>query len=126
EKAPRQEAPAALPTVTAGPLAVDFSAQAASLAGQPLQLSGKELHLLYLLARNTGILLSRSHIFQEVWVDDVYDDSKTLDVHISRLRKKLDAAGGYGTLLKTVRNRGYLLSSELAHCASEATLPPGS
>ncbi|MCC7494943.1 MAG: response regulator transcription factor [Fimbriimonadaceae bacterium] len=113
ERQAKMEPPLALPTVKIGPLHVDFSAQDAKIGPVDLNLSGKELHLLYLLAQNCGMLLSRGHIFKEVWRDDVYDDSKTLDVHISRLRKKLDVAGGYGVLLKTIRNRGYLLSSEV-------------
>jgi two-component system response regulator ResD len=110
----RVEAPLALPPVTIGPLRLDFSAQLAMIGEVDLNLSGKEFLLLYVLASHVGTLLSRAHIFQWVWGDDVYDDSKTLDVHISRLRKKLDAAGGFGALLKTIRNRGYLLSSEVA------------
>ena len=113
ERPARVDAPLALPTVEVGPLVVDFSAQTAMLGDVDLNLSGKELHLLYLLAENTGMLLSRGHIFQQVWGDDVYDDSKTLDVHISRLRKKLDVVGDYGNMLKTIRNRGYMLSSEI-------------
>lgn len=107
------EPPLVLPTVHVGPMVVDFSAQIATIGGVDLNLSGKELHLLYLLADRAGMLLSRGFIFREVWGDDVYDDSKTLDVHISHLRKKLDVLGGYGSLLKTIRNRGYMLSSEM-------------
>ena len=109
------EPPLALPTIDVGPLRVDFSAQTATIGETDLNLSGKELHLLYILAGNAGKLLSRGHIFQQVWAQDVLADSKTLDVHVSRLRKKLDLAGGYGEMLKTVRNRGYMLSSEMAN-----------
>lgn len=109
----RVEPPLALPTIDVGPMHLDFSAQIATIGGADLNLSGKELLLLYLLAQNVGMLLSRGHIFQAVWGDDVYDDSKTLDVHISRLRKKLDMVGEYGNMLKTIRNRGYMLSSEM-------------
>lgn len=105
--------PLALPTLQIGPLQVDFSAQVAMLGGRDLNLSGKELHLLYLLAQHVGQLLSRAHIFHEVWGGDVVEDSKTLDVHVSRLRKKLDDAGGHGALLKTIRNQGYMLSTEV-------------
>ncbi|MBI5830827.1 MAG: response regulator transcription factor [Armatimonadetes bacterium] len=118
-RTPRAEAPLALPPVTVGPLRLDFSAQLGMLGEIDLNLSGKEFLLLYTLASHYGTLLSRAHIFQAVWGDDVYDDSKTLDVHISRLRKKLDVAGGYGVLLKTIRNRGYMLSSEI-----ETVVPP--
>ena len=113
ERPSRIEPPLALPTLAVGALQVDFSAQVAMIGERDLNLSGKELHLLYLLTQNVGKLLSRGHIFQEVWGGDVLDDSKTLDVHVSRLRKKLDDAGGYGALLKTIRNRGYMLSSEV-------------
>ena len=113
ERTMHVEPPLSLPTLTVGPLKVNFSAQTATIGDVDLNLSGKELHLLYILAENAGKLLSRAHIFQVVWGDDVVDESKTLDVHISRLRKKLDQAGEYGRLLKTVRNRGYMLSSDM-------------
>ncbi len=110
--------PLSLPTLVVGALQVDFSAQVAMLGERDLKLSGKELHLLYLLTQNVGNLVTRGAIFHEVWGGDVLDDSKTLDVHVSRLRKKLDEAGGYGSLLKTIRNRGYLLSSEAQSLAA--------
>jgi DNA-binding response OmpR family regulator len=113
-RAQRSDAPLALPAVTVGHLHLDFSAQLAMLGEIDLNLSGKEFLLLYVLSSHVGTLLSRQFIFQWVWGDDVYEDSKTLDVHVSRLRKKLDVAGGYGVLLKTIRNRGYMLSSEVA------------
>lgn len=117
ERTTASEPPLALPTIRVGPLEVNFSTQTATIGGTDLGLSGKELHLLYILAENAGKLLSRSHIFQVVWRDDVVEDSKTLDVHISRLRKKMDQAGEWGRMLKTVRNRGYMLSAEMETAA---------
>jgi DNA-binding response OmpR family regulator len=116
----RIEAPLSLPTLQLGRLSIDFSSQTAMLVGTDLNLSGKELLLLYVLAKNCGSLLSRAHLMQEVWADAGLDDSKTLDVHVSRLRKKLDAAGEFGYLLKTVRNRGYMLSSEVETLSAKA------
>lgn len=124
DRSGRVEPPLALPPLDVGPLHIDFSTQTARLGEVNLTLSGKELLLLYILAENTGMLLSRAHIFQAVWGDDVYDDSKTLDVHVSRLRKKLDAVGGFGSLLKTVRNRGYLLSSDMRTLDPADVHPP--
>jgi DNA-binding response OmpR family regulator len=106
-------APLSLPTLQVGPLRLEFSTQLASLGDVGLELSGKEFLLLHALAARVGCLLSRALLFEEVWRGDVLRDSKTLDVHISRLRKKLNGLGGYGDLLKTIRNRGYLLSAEM-------------
>lgn len=104
--------------VQVGPLVVDHTAQRALFADTDLNLSVKELQVLFLLAQNVGKLVSRRYLQQAIWGDDVPEDSKTLDVHVSRLRKKLDDSGLDGDLIKTVRNRGYLLSSAV----SEATL----
>jgi len=104
--------------VQVGPLVVDHTAQRALFADSDLNLSVKELQVLFLLAQNVGKLVNRRYLQQAIWGDDVPEDSKTLDVHVSRLRKKLDEAGLAGDLIKTVRNRGYLLSSAV----SEAVL----
>ncbi|HIE50424.1 MAG TPA: response regulator transcription factor [Armatimonadetes bacterium] len=101
------------PPVQVGALRLDFSAQRATLGEREIPLSGKEFMLLYTLARRVGELLSREELFAEVWGDEVYWGSKTLEVHIYRLRKKLEQYAGLGHLLITVRNRGYLLSSEI-------------
>lgn len=99
-----------------GCLQLDFANQVANLCGVELELTCKEFLLLHTLAKNIGTVLTRAHILQTVWRDDVYDDSKTLDVHISRLRKKLDAACGRSDILKTVRRRGYMLTEEVLDC----------
>lgn len=106
------EQPLELPPLQVGPLHLDFSRQEAIVNGTALDLSGKELLLLYVLAQNPGSLIPRSTILDIVWAGDVSDESKTLDVHMSRLRRKLDEVG-LGDMVKTIRRRGYLLSSEL-------------
>jgi len=104
--------------VQVGPLVVDHTAQRATFADSDLNLSVKELQVLFLLAQNVGKLVNRRYLQQAIWGDDVPEDSKTLDVHVSRLRKKLDEGGLDGDLIKTVRNRGYLLSSAVSEAVS--------
>lgn len=97
------------PRLTVGPLEIDYESQEARLAGRELTLTNKEFLLLYTLARNVDRVLSREILLDHVWGDDVYGDNKTLDVHVYRLRKKLNAAANLGRMVVTVRGRGYKL-----------------
>lgn len=72
--------------------------------GQELNLTYKEFELLYYMMVNNGIVLSRDRLLKQVWGFDYNGDSRTVDMHIKSLRKKLS---GYGNLIKTVRNVGY-------------------
>lgn len=100
--------------VNAGPLVLDVLAQEAFLHGRAAGLTGKEFRLLHLLAERLGEIVSQDDIMLNVWGEELDPDSKTLRVHIYRLRRKLDDLGGLGTYLVTKRDRGYLLSPELA------------
>ena len=71
----------------------------------PVSLTPKEFDLLVLLVRNRGVALFRSRIFQIVWESDFEGDTRTLDLHIQRLRKKLHLEDR----LKTVYRVGYRL-----------------
>lgn len=73
--------------------------------GTPLDLTPKEFELLVLLIRNVNITLFREHIYETIWGNDYYGDTRTLDLHIQRLRKKT----GLGRNLKTVYKVGYRL-----------------
>ena len=108
-----QETLIATPSVQVGPLRLDPPTQRAFLGPQELTLTNKEFDLLYLLARHVGRVLSRGALLEKVWEDELYGDSKTLDVHIYRLRKKFDAVAGWGSLLETLRGRGYRLKDSL-------------
>lgn len=75
------------------------------VSGTPVELTYKEFELLSLLIQNAGIVLTRDVLMEKIWGIDFMGESRTLDVHIKTLRKKLGAAGKH---IKTVRNVGYL------------------
>lgn len=75
-----------------GPLAIDFEAGVATLAGQELHLTPIEYKLLALLARNTGKVLTHNYILKEVWGDAVVSDLPSLRVFMATLRKKIEPA----------------------------------
>ena len=70
-----------------------------------MELTFKEFELLALLMRNAGIVLSRDVLMEQIWGIDFISESRTLDVHIKSLRKKLGTAGKH---IHTVRNVGYV------------------
>jgi two-component system response regulator RegX3 len=92
-------------TLVAGPLEVDVPARRATIEGRELQLTAKEFDLLALLASEPGIVVDRQRILREVWDTTWYGSSKTVDVHVAALRKKL----GDPTLIETVRGIGLRL-----------------
>lgn len=80
-----------------------------TVEGQNCELTYKEYELLKLLLINAGIVTSRDLIMEKIWGTDFEGESRTLDMHIKTLRKKLKEAGSY---IKTVRNVGYILTKE--------------
>jgi DNA-binding response OmpR family regulator len=93
------------PVIRVGPLAIDRRAHRASLGGEPLALTPKEYDLLALLATDPGAALERRRILEEVWGSRWYGPSKTIDVHVSSLRRKLGDPGW----IETVRGVGFRL-----------------
>ena len=91
--------------VTLGDLTIDENTYVARIKGQPLDLAYKEFELLKYLSQNAGRVFSRSQLLQEVWGYDFVGGSRTVDVHVRRLRAKLGTE--YESLIKTVRNVGY-------------------
>jgi two-component system, OmpR family, response regulator RegX3 len=89
----------------AGELEVDERARRATLAGRELELTPKEFELLAALARDPGAALSRQRLLAEVWQTSWYGSSKTIDVHVAALRRKLGDPG----LIETVRGVGFRL-----------------
>ena len=75
------------------------------VSGTPAELTYKEFELLTLLIQNAGKVLTRDVLMERVWGTDFIGESRTLDVHIKTLRKKLGLAGQH---IKTIRNVGYL------------------
>lgn len=87
-----------------GNISVDKEAHAVYVNGEEIYLSVKEFDLLTYLVENNGITLSREKILDNVWNYDYFGDARTIDTHITKLRKKL---GIYGKYLTTVRGVGY-------------------
>ncbi len=87
-----------------GGISIDKVAHAVYIDGSEIYLSVKEFDLLVYLAENQGITLSREKILDNVWNYDYFGDARTIDTHITKLRKKL---GVYGKYLSTVRGIGY-------------------
>ena len=92
-------------TIVAGELEVDVPARRATIEGRELRLTAKEFDLLALLASEAGIVVDRQRILREVWDTTWYGSSKTVDVHVAALRKKLADP----TLIETVRGIGLRL-----------------
>lgn len=88
-----------------GNIIVDVENQSVTRDGQEVELTPKELELLILLLRNRNITLFREKIYEEIWGTEYSVESRTLDLHIQRLRKKLEL----GNALKTVFKVGYRL-----------------
>jgi DNA-binding response OmpR family regulator len=90
-----------------GALELDLRARRASLDGRELQLTAKELDLLALLAREPGAVVPRTRILEEVWHTTWQGSTKTVDVHVASLRKKL----GDPRWIETVRGIGHRLAA---------------
>ena len=94
-----------------GPLRMDVGRHLVSVAGSQISLPLKEFELLELLMRHPGRVLTRGQLIDRVWGSDYVGDTKTLDVHVKRLRAKIEADPGAPVLLTTVRGLGYKLGS---------------
>ena len=95
-------------TITVADLEIDLIRHRTTRAGKLLELTPKEFMLLCLLMRNAGGVLSRALITEQVWDINFDSDSNVLDVHVRRLRSKVDDPFGR-KLIHTVRGIGYVL-----------------
>jgi DNA-binding response OmpR family regulator len=98
-------APAASGEIRSGDLVIDEVTYSARLRGRSLDLTFKEFELLKFLAQHPGRVFSRSQLLQEVWGYDYFGGTRTVDVHVRRLRAKLGTE--HEALIGTVRNVGY-------------------
>jgi DNA-binding response OmpR family regulator len=98
-------APAAPDEIRSGDLAIDEATYSARLRTRALDLTFKEFELLKFLAQHPGRVFTRAHLLQEVWGYDYFGGTRTVDVHVRRLRAKLGAE--HEALIGTVRNVGY-------------------
>ncbi len=94
-------------TLEAGPVRMDVDRHVVTVSGAPVQLPLKEFELLELLLRNAGRVLTRWQLIDRVWGSDYVGDTKTLDVHIKRLRAKIEPDPGAPRYIVTVRGLGY-------------------
>lgn len=96
---------AAIEEISSGDLTIDAGGYTARLRGRPLDLTYKEFELLKYLAQHPGRVFTRAQLLQEVWGYDYFGGTRTVDVHVRRLRAKLGPE--HEQLIGTVRNVGY-------------------
>ena len=97
--------------LAAGPVRMDVERHTVSVEGAPVPLPLKEFDLLELLLRNAGRVLTRGQLIDRVWGADYVGDTKTLDVHVKRLRAKIEPDPATPKWLVTVRGLGYKFES---------------
>ena len=93
--------------MTVGSIRMDIDRHQVAVNGIPVSLPLKEFELLEFLMRNAGRVLTRMQLIDRVWGSDYVGDTKTLDVHIKRLRAKIETDPANPTLIQTVRGLGY-------------------
>ena len=95
------------PTLEAGPVRMDVDRHVVSVEGASVSMPLKEFELLELLLRNAGRVLTRGQLIDRVWGSDYVGDTKTLDVHVKRLRSKVEPDPATPRHIVTVRGLGY-------------------
>jgi two-component system response regulator RegX3 len=105
------EAPPAEGVLEAGPVRMDVERHVVEVDGAPVALPLKEFDLLEYLLRNAGRVLTRGQLIDRVWGSDYVGDTKTLDVHVKRLRAKVEPDPANPKYLLTVRGLGYKLEA---------------
>ena len=96
-------------TLEAGPVRMDVERHVVTVGGEEQRLPLKEFELLEMFLRNPGRVLTRGQLIDRVWGSDYVGDTKTLDVHVKRLRAKLEPDPSEPKYLVTVRGLGYKL-----------------
>jgi two-component system response regulator RegX3 len=94
-------------TLEVGPVRMDVDRHVVTIRGDQTPFPLKEFELLEMLLRNAGRVLTRAQLIDRVWGSDYVGDTKTLDVHVKRLRSKLEEDPGAPVHLVTVRGLGY-------------------
>ena len=105
--APRPVRPSAEAALQVGAVTVDGAMRRATLDGAEIALTRREFDLLALLVRNAGTVLTRERLMDEVWDTNWFGSTKTLDVHVSSLRRKLGDDAVDSRYLHTVRGVGF-------------------
>jgi DNA-binding response OmpR family regulator len=99
----RRSEPAALPLVEAGEVAIDHQGRTVRVSGREIDLTGMEFELLAFLLANPGVVMTRERLLDRVWGLEFPGGTRTVDVHVAQLRRKLGVPG----LIRTVRGTGY-------------------
>jgi two-component system response regulator RegX3 len=99
------------PTLQAGRVRMDVDRHVVTVDGHQVAMPLKEFELLELLLRNVGRVLTRIQLIDRVWGSDYVGDTKTLDVHVKRLRAKIEPDPSNPSMLTTVRGLGYKLDA---------------
>ena len=102
-----EEDQAADGVLAAGPVRIDVERHKVSINNEDVNFPLKEFELLEFLVRNSGRVLTRSQLIDRVWGSDYFGDTKTLDVHVKRLRSKIESDPANPVFIQTVRGLGY-------------------
>ena len=94
-------------TVSIGGIAIDPEQHIVTIRGAVTKFPLKEFELLYMLMSNAGRVMTRETLIDRVWGSDYFGDTKTLDVHIKRLRAKIEQEPADPRLVVTIRGLGY-------------------
>jgi two-component system response regulator RegX3 len=97
--------------ISAGPVKIDVERHQVSINDQLISLPLKEFELLEFLVRNSGRVLTRTQLIDRVWGSDYFGDTKTLDVHVKRLRSKIEIDPANPLYIQTIRGLGYKFES---------------
>jgi DNA-binding response OmpR family regulator len=107
--ATRRASPGGLPVLRLGAFEIDIPRHTLSMDGVPITLTQKEFDLAVYLFQSPAKLLSRDHLLNKVWGINADVDTRTVDTHVSRLRKKLSLDGTRGWKMSPVYGYGYRL-----------------
>ncbi len=105
----RRASPAGIMVLKLGAYEVDVPRHTLSLQGKAMTLTQKEFDLAVYCFQNPGKLLSRDHLLNKIWGLNTEVDTRTVDTHVSRLRKKLQLDGGHGWKMGSIYGYGYRL-----------------
>ena len=97
--------------LSAGPVKIDVERHQVKISDELVSLPLKEFELLEFLVRNSGRVLTRIQLIDRVWGSDYFGDTKTLDVHVKRLRAKIEKDPANPTYIQTIRGLGYKFES---------------
>ena len=98
-------------SISAGPVVIDVERHQVSINDQLISLPLKEFELLEFLVRNSGRVLTRTQLIDRIWGSDYFGDTKTLDVHVKRLRAKIEMDPANPVYIQTIRGLGYKFES---------------